>query len=236
MSWNTAYGSGKFIVIKHGLKGPASKSAPKFLESVHKLFIKKCTNYFNITYDRAFYYSELRTHSVLLPAIAQISDAILVEHPINKGERSGRVDYFVLSGNQIYLIELKQGWLAYNTANPTNDICSKWQNAIGDLNDISWDDAFSLYPSIPTVAKISLMVTPMYESSNDETVLYNKSYPPDIILEKFTSFSDKLKPKPNWTAIWSLNDKQEQTIQVKSGRFERYPAVALIAYIEGKSK
>jgi len=234
MNWKTINSAGKAIVINDIAKGPASIAAPRFLDEFHNNYIKQCNKYFKMTEDIPFNYSELRLHSVMLPVLDRVSDAVFAEQPISKNGRSGRVDYLVLSGNQVYLIELKHSWLSYNSGSATNTTKSRWNNAITDLADVSWEDAFSLFPTVKTVAKIALMVVPLYDHSKVLDKL-DKSYGLDIILEKYNKFSDQLKPKPNWTGIWALKEELAAPKLYKNGNYERYPAVALVAHVEGQT-
>ena len=236
MEWTTVNGVGKTIVIKDIVKGSASIAAPRFLEKFHEKYIKQCNKYFKATDNIPFNYSEMRMHSVMIPALDLVADAVFAEQPINKNGRSGRTDYLVLSGNQVYLIELKHSWLSYNSGKATGTTKSRWNNAIDDLNDVSWEDAFALFPAIRTVAKIALMVVPLYDSSKNFEKIEDKSYNLDNILEKFNSFSAQLKPKPNWTSIWAVNTKMAEARTVKDGTYERYPAIGLFAFIEGQTK
>lgn len=236
LNWITVNGVGKTITIKDIDRGPASIAAPKFLDEFHNKYIKQCNKYFRATEDIPFNYSELRMHSFMIPALDLASDAVFAEQPINKNGRSGRVDYLVLSGNQLYLIELKHSWLSYNSGNATNTTVKRWENALSDLNDVSWENAFSLFSGITTVAKIALMVVPLYDSSKNLNDLAAKSYGLDNILEKYETFSGQLKPKANWSSIWAVKTKMAKPQQFKSGSYERYPAVALFANIEGQTK
>ncbi len=179
MNWQTVYGAGKTTVIKTTLGGPASIAAPKFLDEFLLQFVKQCNKYYKATDDIPFTYRELQMHSVMLPAMDRAADAVFVEQPINKNGRAGRLDYLVLSSNQVYLIELKHGWMAYKTDKVTESVQNKWEDAVNSLKQIAWKDAFDIYPSVKTVAKISLMVTPMYEESKHPKKLRGKSYVPD---------------------------------------------------------
>ncbi len=236
MLWTTVKGAGKSIAFTDVEKGPASIAAPRFLDKFHDKYIKQCYKYFNATEDIPFNYSEMRMHSVMIPALDKVSDAVFVEQYINKKGRAGRVDYLVLSGNQVYLIELKHSWLSFNSGNATVATNKKWQNAFTDLKAVSWEEAFSIFPEVRTVAKVALMVVPLYNRSKNLKKLANQSYTLERIFEKYRSFSDQLSPKPGWMGIWAVKPQMAKPIITKDHYYECYPAVALFACIKGKTK
>ncbi|MDD2211906.1 MAG: hypothetical protein PHV56_02910 [Clostridia bacterium] len=236
MNWQTVYGSGKTTVIKNTSGGPASTATPKFLDKLLLQFVKQCDKYHKATDDIPFNYRELQLHSFMLPAMDRIADAVFVEQPINKNSSAGRLDYLVLSGNQVYMIELKHGWMAYKTNKVTGSVQSKWTDAVESLQKIDWKDAFELYPSIRTVAKITLMVTPTYEESKQLERIREKSYSLDTIYEKYDDFGKYLNPKPHWTGIWAVNQEISKVLPLSDGRNQRYPAVALLAHIDGQTR
>ncbi len=112
----------------------------------------------------------------------------------------------------------------------------RWNTAFKDLNDVTWDDAFSLFPTIKTVSKIALMVVPLYDHSKSCDQLEDKWYDRDTILNKFQYVSAQLKPKPNWIGIWAVKENIAEVRPIKDGSFERYPAVALVAHIQGQTR
>jgi hypothetical protein len=234
MNWQTVYGAGKTTVIKNTSSGPASTATPKFLREFLLQFVKQCNKYYKATDDIPFNYRELQMHSVMLPAMDRVADAVFVEQPINKYGRTGRVDYLVLSRNQVYLIELKHGWMSYKTNKVAGSVQSKWTDAIDSLNQIEWKDAFGIYPSVKTVAKICLIVTPMYEESKNLEKLREQSYSIDTIYQKYDDFGKHLTPNPHWTGIWAVNQQFSKAWPLSNGKYQRYPAVALLAHIDGQ--
>ncbi len=236
MNWQTINGAGNTTVIKNMAGGPASIATPKFLNEFLLQFVKQCNKYYKATDDIPFTYRELQMHSVMLPAMDRVSDAAFVEQPIKKDGRAGRLDYLVLSGNLVYLIELKHGWMAHKTNKVTVSVQNKWTNAVNSLKQINWKDAFELYPAIKTVAKISLMVTPMYSESKHPEKLRNQSYSLNTIYKKYDDFGKHLNPKPHWTGIWAGNEELTKAKSLSDGRYQCYPAVALIAHIDGQTR
>lgn len=236
MKWQTVYGAGKTTVIKNTSGGPASIATPKFLDEFLLHFVKQCIKYYNVTEDIPFNYRELQMHSVMLPAMVRSADAVFVEQSIYKKGRAGRLDYLVLSGNLVNLIELKHGWMAYRTNKVTTTVQRKWTDAVNSLKQIEWKDAFDIYPFAKTIAKISLMVTPMYEESKHLEKLGDQSYSLDTIYNKYNDFGKHLNPTPHWTGIWAVNREIAKARTINNGRQQRYPAVALLAHINGQTK
>ncbi len=92
-----------------------SRKSRKFLKRLFEDFAEKCKKYFDITEDLPYTYREKQLHSVLVPVIDNIADAILVEHPTSRKKRGyelshGWIDYWVKCGNIIFLIELKHSY------------------------------------------------------------------------------------------------------------------------------
>lgn len=236
MSWQTVYGAGKTCVINNTSGGAASTAAPKFLNEFLLRFLKQCNKYYKATYDIPFTYRELQMHSVMLPAMDHVADAAFVEQPIKKNGSNGRLDYLILSGNQVYLTELKHGWMSYKTNKVTENVQSKWTDAVNSLKQITWEDAFEIYPSVKTVAKIALMLTPTYEESTQVEKLGQQVYSLDAIYDKYDDFGNHLNPQPHWTGIWAVDQNFSKARPLSNGKYQRYPAVALFAHIDGKTR
>lgn len=114
MSWETVRRVG-YLLEKDALKdGVGIRKSRDFLQKVTKAFADISINYFDKTNELPFIYRERQINSVLLPAIAKVADAVFMEHPIKrriKGESShGWLDYWVLYGSTVFLIELKHAW------------------------------------------------------------------------------------------------------------------------------
>ncbi|MDR1717344.1 MAG: hypothetical protein LBS20_16040 [Prevotella sp.] len=70
-----------------------------FFEKVIELSTKNAANHiFSMNYP-TFCYGELQIHSIIVPAIAKLTDCFVLEYPIQRGKdaNSGRVDYYCVN-------------------------------------------------------------------------------------------------------------------------------------------
>lgn len=160
-----------------------------------------------------FVYGERQINSVVLPAIYEISDAVFVEQPITrlknrktKEEGSGLIDFWVMYGRNVFLIEMKHAWMSSKTIDKRQDLENKWINVNEQINEITDAQAKELAYGKLKPLKISILVAPLYESSKDEKKLVPK------VKEDLTEIIDEfnsLVPKPNFLSVWNLPAKMQ---------------------------
>lgn len=164
------------------LKGVVSK----FIENLIERSVKNATKHIKWTECATFCYGELQMHSVIVPALAELTKYFVLEYPIrrgcNKDDKSGRVDYYCVNNhgqrNEYHLfIELKcgqQGIPIRGGFRKRN--IDLWQEANKQLAGIPKE--ISLYKNhlYKNVMRVCIEIIPLYantaksETINDETL------------------------------------------------------------------
>lgn len=217
--------------------GHGMRNTRAFLNTFFKNFIDVSVKYFSFTNEYHFNYRERQTHSVLFPAIVKSSDASIVEQPVkrkSKGvSRSGRIDYWVASGETAFIIEAKHSWQHIKKHKARKSTITRWKGAYNQLQSIKKKEINELGYGMKSFVKIILHVVPTYFSA-DKTE--NLTYPTKKeAFDVLDSVSRQLKPAPNWFGLWHIHRDIVEYTELKKGSWENYPSVMVFVLATGMS-
>lgn len=223
--------------------GRLIRTARRFLRDTVEQFARLSRQYWDVVGEPPFIYSERQLHSVLFPAVVRASDAAFVEHPIRRTQRRtskdgclvqsaashGWIDYWVLCGSAVFLVELKHAFRGVSTDGATLRLNGPWQAAIDQIGSITDDDAVDLATDANRVAKIALMVIPAYARSLSSDNLETAER--DEALEAHVRMCSSMEPAPDWSAVWLLHERLQTACEMWDGSWELYPWVSFAAAI-----
>lgn len=211
--------------------GIGSRNSREFLTQLFIDFSKKCRAYFDVTGDLPYIYREQQIHSVLVPVIDNIADAILVECPTNRKERGyesshGWIDYWVKYGNTIFLIELKHSYNGLKSNGFKEKSQEEWKTANKQLKQIPKKDIddFKINKK-DNVVKIALQFNTTYTTAKDNTFSFTDC---ENIGKKIMRSLDKNSLKPNFIAHWYIHEDMHVEYNYIKGT-EQYPYVHMLA-------
>jgi hypothetical protein len=185
--------------------------------------------------DHVFTYRERQFHSVVCPAIANITSYFLIENPLSRkpageAEYSGNVDYWIYYRDYSFMMELKHAYFAYTRSdNPRGTVAARFHEALKQLGDIRKEECRNLtYGN--GLRKIAMEAVVFYRDSPQESKLKGdlKSQNFRRLFKKLLS-NTKLDQSSNLSALWMLSKRLVTPLKV-GNTFEIYPAVAFIGY------
>jgi hypothetical protein len=246
LEWKTVRSAGYVGIVDQPSDGRLMRTARRFLRDTVEQFARVSTTYCDVVGEPPFTYSERQIHSTLFPAIARAADAVFVEHPVQRkqarahrgrcrtqpgsdGSSHGWVDYWVLCRSTVFLVEVKHAFRGAAACGPTIRLNRPWNEAIGQIEAITDDEAFDLATEANRVAKVALMVIPAYAGSQSVERLEKVNR--DAALERHMETCSSMEPHPDWSAVWSLHDRLQATYLVRNGSQELYPWVSFAAAI-----
>lgn len=237
-NWQSINKAGSTLITDHLQDAPAIRNARIFLSDMAVAFAKECVSYYDIVGEFQFMYRERQLHSALVPAIAKVADAILMEQPVSRKFKNisshGWLDYWVAYHSSIFLIEIKHSWNAIKTENLRSSTQELWKEALEQLKEIPQTDVKNISFGSSSQAKVALMVVPFYQASKDENKLQN--YKKEETAEIYKQFLKEIKPAPDWSFLWHLHKDLQVTYEYVEQRFELYPCVSMIAKVESVNK
>lgn len=205
--------------------------------------VRRSTKYYDDTGDHAFYYKEKQLHSVVCPAIAEIADSFLMEHPLKRkpageAEYTGHGDYWIAYRNYSFLLELKHSFFSYRTVNnPRESIERKLNAAMEQLESVRKEECRYLGQYTGNLIKIALEAVVFYKGSKraDAQRTLKKALREEDFEDLFGRFMENsgLVKETNVKALWILNERLVEPYEYEDGSCELYPAVALIGRISG---
>ena len=181
-----------------------------------------------------FNYGERQIHTVLFPAFKKTAKIVFLEQPIKRKisneDKIGWLDYWISHRKATYLIEIKHSFFSVKTKNLKDK--SKWEKGIKQIQSITEKQAKELaHGNNDEIFRVLMMIIPFRNHSSDITKL-TRVEKEDI----FTIFSEdvieELPKKPNWAAIWYLDDEINIEKYEKEKWFEYFPALSILCYIE----
>ncbi len=226
--------SGKLTIDFQNLDGLGEIVTKSFLSGVVERVAIRTTEYFDETGDYVFRYKERQIHSVLCPAIADVTPSYLIEHPLERkpvGEEKyrGHVDYWAMYRRLSYLIELKHAFQAYSEDTPRKSICKKFSRAIRQLKDVRTDECEYLCGDNKKLLKIALETVTFYKGSKVKEKLTDIK--DSEIIDCYNSLKkSRSLNNMNIYALWLADKRMTQPFEY-SNCFEIYPAVAFFAKI-----
>jgi len=211
--------------------GIGSRTSREFLKQLFVDFSKKCRTYFDVTGDLPYIYREQQIHSVLVPVIDNIADAILVECPTNRKDRGydpshGWIDYWVKYGNTIFLIELKHSYNGLKSNGFKEKSKEEWKTANKQLKQIPKKDIddFKINKK-NNVVKIALQFNTTYTTAKDNNFSFTEC---ENIGKKIMRSLDVNLLKPNFIAHWHIHKDMQVEYNYTNGT-EKYPYVHMLA-------
>ena len=204
-----------------------------FLRSSAVQFLRTCARYHRAIDELPFIFRERQIQSVLLPSIAKVSDAVVVEHPIRRiiGKKvsSGRIDYWVFYKPYVFLIESKQAWQSVRSEGVLKDTIQAWATALEQLRSIPRKEIEQLSLSADHIARVALLIVPCYQASlfKNRLIPHSEEAAKNIL----NTVSKALKPTPNWAAVWAIDKRLQTHHEYEKGRNEIYPFVGFFARV-----
>jgi hypothetical protein len=227
------------------IKGRGAKITRELLTKLLHRIVVRSTGYYDeaasiirnpCDRDHVFAYRERQFHSVVCPAIADLTPYFLIENPLSrkpagKEEYSGSVDYWLYYKDYSYMIELKHAYFAYTRAdNPRTNAIERFSEALQQLRNIRMEECRSLRFG-KGLRKIALEAVVFYRDSKQKSTLEA-----DMRNKNFRKLYRKLLRVPefahnsNLNALWVLKKRLVSPIEY-SNALEVYPAVAFIGSI-----
>jgi len=232
MEWVTIKNCGCYALVRNGQGGNITKD---LLENMVIEFARISSKFYEAVSEFPFVYSEKQMGSVLIPALLNSADAVFQEQPAirklkGKKENYGWIDYWVLSRNITFLIELKQHGFSANAQNVNAGAQNKWSKAIDQIKSIKKSEAQDL--TIGNKAcKVALQIMPIWQHGSDNDSLALEILPKEDVGKFLMTSRKELNPQPHWSAVWYLHDTLQKEPQEYDGWF-RYPGVMFHAYWE----
>jgi len=208
-----------------------------FLSKLTKGFAKRTSRFMYAHVGVPFVQKERQLHSLLIPALADITDMFMIEFPIKRNWSSlstrdfddshGWVDYWCRYRDIVFFIELKHGFISSKTGLVNQSLHETWGKAREQLDVIEKEvDIHKEWSS--GVFRIALEIVPLYETVN--------SGEPKILSDLDNMFKiqknciDELNPSPNWSAIWRLHKELAGPHQFTNTK-ECYPGIVFLARV-----
>jgi len=237
----TIRNSGKVNIISKIGDGSGRRVAKEFLNKILVEFVKQSTKYINATGESPFSFRERQLHSVFAPAISKITDAFLMESPIerqwtkrskqNFDDYSGWLDYWCRYRNVDFFIELKHSFDSFKTMNIRNDTMEKWNYMNNFQINAIKSEAKRYSEFCKGVLLVSLHVVTVYDYLKIQKESYDLN-DHDKLIEIQSNYYNSLKPSPNWSGLWILNNELiGQSVDEFENNYQLYPGVILIAKV-----
>jgi hypothetical protein len=218
MDFKAIKGCGKVAEYRPGrlAVNTGKKNLLEFLRDTLREIAKVSTRIFDTTGDLPFWYKEKQLSSVLLPCFYNLGYGAIQEIPTRRKPRGkesshGWLDYWVQKNDNVYLIEVKHGWLCINSQKFGKCNSKEWQTSIKQLNNIKKSDTDILKAEMVGF-KISIMLLPIWRNigSKDEDVTT-----PPIELEKLLkrAFNTLEQYPADWAGVWSLPNKMQYVFE-----------------------
>jgi len=228
------------------ITGRGEKTTRELLTTLLHRIVVRSTGYYdeaagvikNPCYqDHVFTFSERQFHSVICPAVADLTPYFLLENPLSRKpageeEYSGSVDYWLYYKDYSYMIELKHAYLAYTRAdNPRATVVERFSEALQQLGNIRIEECRSLRFG-KGLRKIALEAIVFYRGSKRKSTLEadmkNKDF--RIVYRKLLRVPE-FAHKSNLNALWVLKKRLVSPYEYSKTSYEVYPAVAFIGNV-----
>lgn len=184
-----------------------------FIEELVERSAKNAERHISQMKYATFCYGELQMHSILVPAISQLSDCFILEYPIKRGknEDSGRVDYYCINragtNNEYHVfLELKCGRQGIpNTTFRKNNI-ELWHEANTQLDGILQEIQNNREFYDKPIIRVCMEIIVLYADESKEDRICSNSK--EILLDTFNSSIDTLDQTgvvPNISILWEFH-------------------------------
>jgi len=220
--------------------GEGIRIIKRFLEDLSKGFGKKSREFHDVVGVHSFVYRERQLHSILAPVFFDITDAFLMESPVNRqwsetseekhdGQDShGWVDYWCLHKDYNYYIELKHDFISYRSGKVRTIAIKNWEKACLQLDALK-DEIEDQKEVAKGIFRIVLHVMPVFITGSKEALekvrfekleLIRTGVIEDISVER----------KPNWSCLWIPYEDIQGPFQYTNNE-ESYPGIFLFAHV-----
>lgn len=235
MRFRTIRNCGK---IGFEFKGGVNGKTKEFIKELLVETVKNCKKYHSETGDHLFIYRERQFNSAICPAINEIADCFVMQHPIRRKPRgeqsySGRLDYWIHYKKMDFLLELKHEYYGYRKAHLIpQQISDRLAEAIHQLKNIKKDEVRRIRNS-DIANKVALAVVVFY-SGTRKSVNDGTKADENKIRESFKFLLGNLEDSLgsdtiNVRALWMLHEDLTEEIE-RGKKIYVYPAVGFVGY------
>lgn len=189
-----------------------------FLNALAVKLLQKSADFMTVDSDYPIYaYSEKSFHTIMTPAIYELTKSFIVESPVTryrKGKRNvsgidshGWVDYWIeFNSIRIYL-ELKHGWLNTKSGNPKKYIQEElWgvmdEQLLKTEKEAEYDQVN--WAGKKTVFRAGMLILPFYQrfsAGNKDEAMSKLKYKEGDFIKTLDNVFNKLEPKPKWGSL-----------------------------------
>lgn len=183
-----------------------------FIENLIEQSIKYAERHISQMKYATFCYGELQMHSIIVPAITNLTSCFILEYPIRRGidDDSGRVDYYCINRagtvNEYHLfLELKCGRQGIPNNSFRKNNIELWREANnqleGVLQEIKNNREFYGKPII----RVCMEIVTLYADESKQDKIKPKSK--EILQNTFNSSIETLKSTgiaPNVSVLWEF--------------------------------
>jgi len=225
-----------------GLNGKGKTLTEKIFKDIIIGFVRRSRIYINVVNEAPFAYRERQLNSVIIPTIDEISDALLMEMPVDRkydkrkdkiDEHLGFIDCWFTKNNQQYVLELKHSFENPFSENITKQTFKEYATGIKQIDSsrrtLKQIEFFQQAKgTIPILLHAITLWSTTWEfntRSNSELKLTTEQY------AKIFHESEKLGADgPNIIGYWSLNYRdQKKCIDTNlQGKTIFYPGVIFL--------
>ena len=203
------YGAGKIHRSDRMKDGEGTRIARAFLDQTLEHLARRTLEYYELTGEHVFAYGERQIHSVLFPAILDISDAALAELPITRKpwggtKSSGRVDYWIWFRDTIVLLEVKHAFHAVRTSRLPEWARGFWTQVVHQAKSIRTNeirDQALRYRKDKLLA-IALLIVPTWRSSKRPVKEIPERKESEMLTDHENILDTMGGSDPSWSACW----------------------------------
>ena len=209
------------------------KAAHRFLQKLMKEFARlsmKCYRPEYDSYNMPFYYSEIRLDAVVLPALSNICDGIVmtemrVEHKERKtgeviGSGHDRADYWCIFEGYTFIIEMKGSHARVgNYKIRKNSVVKRWGSMIDQLESEK-DECYESLETTRGIIRLGLrfFTSVDFEKPTEEKIAkYRKTINErmDDMYERIHKEYNSTKYDPSYAAAWMVPDEVGNSLTTK---------------------
>ena len=230
-------GFGKLYFTSLLEDGEGTRVTHDFLGSLAEGCLRQSFYYYKETEgdgkELPFVFGEKQLHSIVVPAIADLTSAFLMEAPANRKwtdhdsdtleEGSGWVDYWCDYRGVTFFLEFKHGYFSPRSMKLRSRLQKRWENANEQLVEVK--DEIRNWISSRGARRIAISFVPYYKQVKANNSIAEDS---DHLFRCHEKLQKMLNPTPNWSALCIINeDINDPPFGYENNIFEIYPAVGI---------
>ena len=204
------------------------RAAHRFLQKLMKEFARlsiKCYRPEYEAYNMPFYYSERRLDSVVLPALSNICDGmVLTEMPVERKERKtgevigsghGRADYWCIFDGYTFVIEMKGSHARVgNYIIRKSSVVKRWKSMVDQLESEK-DECYESQETTKGIIRLGLhfLTNVDYEQPTEEKITAYRRTINDRLNDMYDRIHKEYnssKYDPSYAAAWMVPDEIAQ--------------------------